>query len=473
MSKTLRKGRQPIKASRTKASKTPKGKTQKPTIVQGTIQKKAGWLIVSVFGNPFDRGFAHGYLLHKELKKMRHVLKYLVTTYYKTTLREYLDRCMTSINHHLQTPKWAFIEQELRGICAGYKQRTRYSKTSCDISYEILVGWNSYLSMSEIYEDEDKEKDPSTRCSAFIATGSSTHDGKVLMAHNTHTNFASGFISNIALYVYPEDPESAFMMQTAPGLICSSTDWFITKRGIIGCETTIAYINYVPDFTKNVPYFLRIRKAMEQGKSLDDYVAIMTEKNAGDYACSWLLGDIRTNEIMRFEQGHKIQDVKRTTDGVFYGMNSAFSPELRTLETTDIGLMDPDSGTGARNLRFEYLLGKSKLTIVDAKRIIADHYDVGENCERKGMRTICKHRECEEGKEFAPSGATDGKVVDSKMASLMEFEGIMGSSCGRIFKKQDYPDSIGKHGNWKQVIDNMPKWHWTNVVGPQVHYRPT
>ena len=427
-----------------------KRRSQKQHHINGSIKHKNGWIIASVRGTPFERGFAHGYLLHKELKRVRPVLKYLVTTYYKTPLTKYLETCKASMYHHLEKPEWAFINDELRGICAGYKKRTGHD----DINYEILVGWNSYLSMAEKYEHKNEMAD---RCSAFITT----HNGNIVMAHNTHTNFASGFISNIALYVYPENEDSAFVMQTAPGLICSSTDWFITKCGIVGCETTIADINYIPDFDAGVPYFLRIRKAMEQGRTLDDYVEIMMTQNAGDYACSWLLGNINNGEIMRFEQGLSHYDIQKTSDGVFYGMNSAFSQEIRSLETTDIGFNDPQSRTGARNLRLEHLLADWDLDIADAKRIISDHYDVSVSKYEKSKRTICKHMECE--KEFAPSGATDGKVLDSKMAKTMSFEAIMGSSCGRVFRKNDYPDATKKHGNWKSVVENMPKFPWTSI----------
>ena len=436
--------------------------SQKNVKVNGILHRSNGWITARVYGAPFDRGFAHGYLLYKELKSVGPIIKHLVKTYYKTSLTEYLERCKASIHPHLKTQEWGFIEQELRGICAGYKKRTG----ELDLTYDILVGWNSYLSFVQVYEKINKETDMDVvqRCSAFIATGSATHDGKIIMAQNTHTYFFTGFISNIALYVYPEDPDSAFMMQAAPGLISSSADWFITQRGIVGCETTIANISYVPDFTQNVPYFLRIRKAMEQGQTMDDYVAIMSDRNAGDYACSWLFGDIRTNEIMRFEQGFKTSDVQRTHNGTFHGMNSAISPVLRMLETTDTGLEDPHVSTGARNLRLEHLLLKPRLSIADAKRIISDHYDVGENRECKGLRTICKHGECAD--PFAPAGATDGKVVDSEMARTLSFEGIMGSSCGRVFRKKDYPDYSKKHGNWKKLVPNMQKWPWANIKEP-------
>lgn len=135
------------------------------------------------------------------------------------------------------------------------------------------------------------------------------------MAHNTHTNFADGQLHNIIMNVIPSSGHP-FVMQTSAGYIASGTDWFICSTGMIGCETTIGDINYTPRF--GVPYFCRIRQAMQYGKTLDDYEQIMDKKNAGDYACSWLFGDINTNEIMLYEIGLKEKNVQRTKNGVFW-----------------------------------------------------------------------------------------------------------------------------------------------------------
>jgi len=214
-----------------------------------------GWLIVKVAGTPYEMGYQHGKALYKQIKKVKPIMKHLVKTNYKTSLSKYISKCLSLIK---ETEEWKNIFDELRGIRDG---------CSSALSLNELIAWNMYLSMNEVYE----AKNGAQRCSAFIATGSKTVDGKILMAHNTHCDYASGFISNIVMHMHPSSPDSLpFVMQTLPGLVCSSTDWFISESGIIGCETTISDINYIPDFENGVPYFFRIRKAMETGKTLDD-----------------------------------------------------------------------------------------------------------------------------------------------------------------------------------------------------------
>jgi hypothetical protein len=111
---------------------------------------------------------------------------------------------------------------------------------------------------------------------------------------------------------------------------------------------------------------------------------------------------------------------------------------------------------GSRNIRLNHLLNAQKLDLKYAKKVLADHYDHGENKFRKGMRGICKHKECEKGENYKIAGAVDGKVTDATMAKKMKFVGRMGSSCGRVFLKKDYPDV-------PDCIDNMPRYKWTRL----------
>ena len=410
------------------------------------ISSLEGWITVKVSGSYYEMGYQHGRILRKQIEKAREVMKYLVKKYYKTSLSEYVSKCISFVK---ETNEWKNIFDELRGIRDG---------CSSAMSLNELIAWNMYLSMEEVYGSITGLNTGSVeRCSAFIATGSKTVDGKILMAHNTHCDYASGFISNIVMHMVPSAPGTyPFVMQTLPGLVCSSTDWFISETGIIGCETTISKIKYIPDFEKGVPYFFRIRKAMEIGKTLDDYVSIMMEQNAGDYACSWLFGDINTGEIMRFELGKKTHGIDRTKDGLFYGMNSAFSKELLLKETNDTELNDPMTINGSRNVRLNHLLNSQKIDLKYAKKVLADHYDHGENKFRKGMRGICKHKECEKGENYKIAGAVDGKVTDATMAKKLKFVGRMGSSCGRVFLRKDYPDV-------PDCIDNMPRYKWITL----------
>jgi len=424
------------------------------------LYEREGWIGINVYGTHYEIGFAHGRLLRRHLAQVVKVLKYLVDGVFKTTLSEYVKTCKTVLKRAMNLSEWKFIKEEIQGICDGCAHP--------DITFDFLVAWNAFLSMCYYQKYRTTKTVNAGRCSAFIATGEATKTGNIVMAHNTHSDLASGFVCNVIMRINPEG-KIPFIMQTSPGLVCSSADWFQTNAGIIGCETTISSTNYDADFENGVPYFFRIRKAMESGQTLDDYVSIMEAQNAGDYPCSWLLGDINTGTIMRFELTKNAVSVATTNNGVYYGMNSAVSPEVRLLDSDDSTSKDIMKSSGARNARFEYLLMDKyygTITTDVAKKIISDHYDVGKNKYRMGIRGICKHRECEENKEFELSGATDGKVIDSKMAEKREFEGIFGSSCGRVFKRKDYvkkAENSNESKLWKDALQDVPKYNWVKL----------
>jgi hypothetical protein len=285
------------------------------------------------------------------------------------------------------------------------------------------------------------------------------------MAHNTHSDYATGSLANIVMRIVPANGHS-FVMQTFAGYIASATDWFLCDTGIIGCETTISGIKYQPQF--GTPYFCRIREAMQYGETLEEYAEIMLKNNAGDYACSWLFGDINRNQIMLCEIGLNISNIQTTTDGVFYGMNSAMDFELRTLETTDQTFNDLGNSSGSRNARLDALLnGKyyGKIDVEIAKRVISDHYDSNLNRVIPSSLTVCKHSDLDPGSgkryPFYPWGCVDGKVTSSSMAKKLEFVGRYGAACGIAFSVKKYLKAHPEYEEWRPVLRDMPTYKWT------------
>ena len=327
-------------------------------IIRGTIiEEKEGWVVAHIFGEPYDRGFAHGYLLKNELKRVINTFPFIVKEQLDVPLQKFINKSNKIIKPKIKKYFPEFYN-ELRGICDG----ANYG--AIDISLDFLIAWNSLLSLYDVFSKKTE------RCSAFIACGNSTENGDIIMGHNTHSDFATGQLLNIVLYVTPTNGNS-FVMQTSPGFIASSSDWFICSSGIIGCETTIGDTNYKPKF--GTPYFCRIRQAMQYGKSLDDYVKIMMDKNAGDYACSWLLGDIKQNEIMLFELGLKEKHIQTTKNGVFYGMNSAIGENVRKNETNDKDYDNLFTSSGSRNARLNELLNEKyngSINLDNSKKIL-------------------------------------------------------------------------------------------------------
>ena len=427
--------------------------------IKGIItSKKEGWINIKIYGNPYERGFAHGYLLYDKLKQIIDTFPFIIENEFKQKPYEYIQLCNKLIKPNIKTHFPEFYE-ELVGISKG-----AFSKKVL-ISVDFLIAWNSLLSMDVYYKNVNNNK----RCSAFIATGNATQNGDIIMAHNTHCDFITAPFFNINMTIIPEKGNS-FIMQTAPGYIASGTDWFISSSGIIGCETTISKITYIPDFKNGYPYFCRIRKAMQYGNTIDDYIEIMCLHNAGDYACSWLFGNINNNEIALFEIGLKHHSVQRTKNGLFYGMNSVLDKTIRESETNDTDLFNETTSSGSRNYLLHQLLNEEyygKLNIENAKLVLSDHYDSFLNKDIMNANGICKHSEINDDistHKCKPYGCIDGKVVNSKLAKRLIYIGRFGSSCGRIFNKNDFIKIHPQYKSWINHLVNIPKYKWINIT---------
>ncbi len=162
-------------------------------------------------------------------------------------------------------------------------------------------------------------------CSAFVATGSYTKDGRVVIGHNNWTSYSSGERWNIIFDIQPANG-SRILMDGQPGLIHSADDFGINAAGIMITETTISgFSGFDPN---GVPEFVRARKAMQYATTIDEFAAIMKDGNNGGYANNWLVADRKNNEIASLELGLKNVMLQRTSDGFFVGSNFPNDPKL-------------------------------------------------------------------------------------------------------------------------------------------------
>jgi hypothetical protein len=420
---------------------------------QKSNAKNNGWRVIMVSGNAKKRGHEHGSKLAKEIAELLLVLPEELRRVNHISLEDYI--ALSNKLARSQFDKCTEWREELEGMVEGALSE------GVVVNVDFLFAWNMYHSISKQLYKHKPEHNHSDHCSAFIATGDATKDGKIVMAHNTHSGFVLGRFYNIVQYVNP-DKGHRFVMQTCPGSICSVVDWFICGSGIIGCETTIGYVNYLPKY--GLPYFCRIRECMQYGNTLDDYVRIMREDNAGDYPCGWMFGNTNTNEIMLLEVAKTVADPRRTKSGVFYGSNIAQDPFIRETQTIH-GTSQPSLETSvvARSNRLNWFLNDKywgKLDANIAKLIISDHYDTYEERMQMGLRSICKHGEAKSVHNPKPFGAIDGKVVDSNMAKKMMFFGRWGSSCGRVYRPSR---------TFKKKIIHVPSFRnepWTRLCRP-------
>jgi hypothetical protein len=421
---------------------------------------KNGWVYIHIEGEPHERGMQHGYLAAAELEEIMRTVKHMV---YWDTGKEWAYFVDEAERQFVPKVDEEYLE-EIKGIAEGAQA------AGVDITWQEVLTWNGYEELVSYWWPNEKKgaykKEPEDSCSAFVATGSLTTDGRVVMAHNTWNSFVLGQFVNLILDIQPAEGRRIFM-QSVPGRINSKTDFFVTEAGIMGTETTIGgYNGYDPQATPN---FNRVRKAMQYGDTLDDFVAIMEADRNGGYANSWLLADANTGEIMRFELGLKYQSVERTMDGYFIGFNAATDPRIRNLECSDAGYDDIRTAAGARRVRLTQLMEehRGKIDVEVGQEILADHYDVYLQKENPCTRTIDGHYELDAmeywpaRKPYAPQGAVDGKVMDSEMAKDLSFWARWGNSSGMPFDAAQHLADHIQYDYLDGYLKDRPTQPWT------------
>lgn len=436
-------------------------------IKNGMSYEKNGWKYISIYGKPKNRGYAYGYLCAKEFKEIQKTLKFLMMEAYGKDWDFFIE-AVSSDFKDITKNDFPELYEEMSGISEGLND----AGTKTNINE--IIAWNFYCSIPYWYSiisesHHAKEGGAKDRCSAFMAVGDWTEDGKIVCAHNSFTEFIDGQFSNVILDIKP-DKGHRMIMQTSPCWLWSGTDFFITSKGIIGTETTIG--GFIP-YEKKYPIGYRIRKAMQYGNNMDEYCEILLHENSGDYANSWLFGDINTNEILRIELGLKYHNIERTKNGFFIGFNAPYDERIRNLEVNNSGFYDIRRHQGARLVRLGDLMDehKGKINIDIAKKIISDHYDVYlEKDNNPCSRTVCSHYELDareymsqdsRPKPYQPRGAVDGIVCDTSLAEKMSFIGKFGSSCDIGFNKDEFCKKHRQFEKFSPYLKDRPVQPWT------------
>ncbi len=424
-----------------------------------------GWTYVHLQGTPEQVGYQHGYLLAPEIADAMEAYKLRATHetqrdwgFFKKTAHEVF---------------WPHIEpeyqQELQGIVSGLRAR------GVNLDLDEVVALNAMEEISDYYvpwlNTQQKAENapplaPVGNCSAFIATGSYTRDGKIVVAHNAWTAYLEGERWTVIFDIVPQKGER-ILMDGYPGIITSDDDFGVNGAGIVVTETTIAQFNGFDP--KGKPEFVRSRKAMQYAKSIDDWIAIMRDGNNGAYANDWLVGDNKTGEIAQVEMGLKYTPVWRTKDGYFHGSNWARDPKVLAEETT-FDAKNPSSSMLARKARWEQLIeqAKGKIDVVFAQQAMADHYDVIEKKEQPSERTLCGHVENTSrgipewlwGPNY-PGGAAQGKAMDSALAAALSFYARAGHPCGADFHAQEFLTKYPAYAWQAPKLRDMKSGPWT------------
>jgi hypothetical protein len=400
----------------------------KEAVAGGYRFERAGWIYVHLEGPPHNVGYQHGWLLADEIGDFLRALKPFLE---KSTGRDWAFYRAAS-----QKMLWAGIDPEYQaeidGIVAGLAAKgvkaDRWDLVALNANQELPYYYVPWL-------DKKEGKAPSTHapgnCSAFIATGTHTRDGRIVMGHNAWTNYVVGTRWNVIFDIKPERG-SRMLMDGLPGVITSDDDFGVSSAGIMVTETTITQFDGWDPAGK--PEFARARKALQYSRSIDDFVRIMLDGNNGGYANDWLVGDNTTGEIALFELGLKNHSVARTRDGCYFGANFPVGEKL-TREETRFDPSKTDSSPNARKARWLELLTKHKgqIDLDLGKRFETDTFDVILRKDGSSERTLCGAVEVSprgvpewDWPPFYPGGTIQAKVIDGTLAAQMAFWGQVG-----------------------------------------------
>jgi hypothetical protein len=430
--------------------------------------ERNGWIFVHLEGTPAEIGYQHGYLLALEIREAQKVIELELTHDTSKPWQFFRDAARKELWPRIE-PQY---QQELAAIAEGLHARGVQLDVWDIVAHNAWLEWPYYMG----WRDKNAGKATMARadgtkltagehCSAFVATGSYTRDGRPVMGHNAWTGYMDGQRWNIVFDVAPSTGHR-FIMDGFPGLIHSADDFGINAAGIMITETTISRFNgWDP---AGIPEFVRARKAMQHSASIDEFAHWMSEGNNGGYANNWLVADRKSGEIASLELGLKNVTLRRSMDGYFGGANFPVNEKLEK-EETEFSSTDPGQSPTARRARWDQLMAENKGRIDAAagQRFLADHYDTFEKKTAPSERTLCGHIDLSPRgvlpwqPKYGIAGAVQNKVADSAMAENLTFTAAMGHACGARFRAAEHLKAHPEFAWQQPYLRDLVPYPWT------------
>jgi outer membrane protein assembly factor BamB len=349
-----------------------------------------GWIYLYIEGEPYERGYQHGYLLSEEIVDMINRWSNMIHLHprinklNKIISEEKYDK-ITEIFWNFCT-KYSYkfykdnyedypeYKDEIQGIADGVTSRG--SKIfGRNVTYKDILTCNEmYEFLSKITEGKFRrgihplltlfknllEVEPSLsemnaidfvsdfyypsgnhKCNGFTATGNATTNGGLVFTNSMWSSdkafmwwwsYYITFRWSLILDINPSKGNRV-IMASAPSYIWSDHDYYQNDVGIVLLETTCQQGLWD---NRGLPLAIRARSAMQYGNSIDDVMKILKYRNDGCMNAVWLIGDTKTNEIARFELGYRTSWYNKTTNGFHWSANNPKNIRVR-LEKFNLG----------------------------------------------------------------------------------------------------------------------------------------
>jgi len=420
-----------------------------------------GWIYLHIEGDPYERGYQHGYLLADEIVDMIQRWNDIFPQKWSWKVHR-LDAYRLFWNKYPEEYK-----QEIQGIADGVKDRgDKIDGRSVDYKdilamnemYEMMSRFRTYsvhplrlrarwfvTKTLEFLSSLKSTEDHDGKCSAFLATGSATVDGRIVASQSTFGGLREGswwhnYICERFNLVLDIQPSKGYriLMTTSPGLIWSDEDYYQNSAGMILMETTLDPLCSWK--RRGDPVVVRARRTIQYSDSIDEMVDSFLKKNNGLMANDWLMGDTKTGEIASLELALYNHALTRKKDGFIYSCNNAKDDKVRWELYSFFGLGIPgrifvrNFTPTKRDIKFEEVRDEyyGKIDVDIAKKIMA-------------MRPICSY-------------ATDCKITDSQLVNDFGFWCFMGKPNGKDFIASEHSFKDTKTG-----YTDMPACGWVQL----------
>ncbi len=410
---------------------------------------QSGWHVVHVEGSAYDRGFQHGKLLAAEI--VDYIESLAAIKSHKAPHEAWRDVRMLANSLFLRRFDAEYLE-EMKGIADGaasagaeFDDRRLDLVDIVTLNSDIEIAFLDHgLEAAATGIDRTKFKHPQysqpkaapkEHCSAFVACGEATRDGRIVVGHITMSDIDFVRHYNVWLDVQPAEGRRV-VMQTYPGGIYSGLDYYINSGGLIVTETTISQTKFNP---AGKSLASRTRRAVQYADSIDRAIEILSDSSNGLYTNQWLLADIKTNEIAMFELGTDRTRLWRSsknewfagTKGFYWGCNN--SRDLDVLKETVPDL----AGKPANLVHFPKTRDKAWLALFGK---YSRNIDEAFAFEAYSTSPLAAFPSC------------DAKFTTSAMAERLETWALFGPPLGRTWDAT--PDDRKKYPDVQPLVSN-------------------
>ena len=426
-----------------------------------------GWIYLHIEGEPYKRGYQHGYLLAHEIidiigrwqamfphKFSWQILKIdamrlfwrRYSDEYQQEIKGIADGVKAKIGNNVGP---SFDYKDILTLNEMYESLSRFRTYSVH-PFRIRNSWWFFLLYRQFfYSQSSGETQHIGKCSSFLATGESTKDGGIVAGHSTfgwrsdgenwwHTYICGRW--NVLLDIKPTKG-NRMLFSTSPGLIWSDEDYYQNDAGMILMETTLSPLGPWTRFGD--PIVVRARKAIQYSDSIEEMVDFLLKNNNGLMANDWLMGDTKTGEIASLELAIRHHSLTRTNNGFLWSCNNAKDDNVRWVlnSFTRLGIFGrifkTDFEPSLRDIKFEELLTKynGKIDVDIAKKILSTSPIV--------------------------SSSTDCKITSTKLIDNFGLWVFMGKPDGSDLISEDFPFKKPK-----PRYTDFPACGWVQIFSP-------